>query len=99
MLYEITYKSVPLICNSYYILVITRLFIVFLQLMKAPVASSGKENWQLVYALEKKTKLVDFEMFSDDCIMFLKNAGHLYLNVISFVSHSVQSIQVSFSLA
>ncbi|XP_027759380.1 prolyl endopeptidase-like [Empidonax traillii] len=64
------------------------------KLMKAPVASSGKENWQLVYALEKKTKLVDFEMFSDDCIMFLKNAGHLYLNVISFVSHSVQSIKL-----
>ncbi|KAF2988247.1 hypothetical protein EK904_001901, partial [Melospiza melodia maxima] len=63
-------------------------------LMKAPVASSGKENWQLVYALERKTKLVDFEMFSDDCIMFLKNAGHLYLNVISFVSHSVQSIKL-----
>ncbi|KFW88829.1 Prolyl endopeptidase-like, partial [Manacus vitellinus] len=64
------------------------------KLMKAPVASSSKENWQLVYALEKKTKLVDFEMFSDDCIMFLKNAGHLYLNVISFVSHSVQSIKL-----
>ncbi|XP_068865851.1 prolyl endopeptidase-like isoform X3 [Aphelocoma coerulescens] len=64
------------------------------KLMKAPVACSGKENWQLVYALEKKTKLVDFEMFSDDCIMFLKNSGHLYLNVISFVSHSVQSIQL-----
>ncbi|NXR18047.1 PPCEL protein, partial [Cinclus mexicanus] len=64
------------------------------KLMKAPVASSGKENWQLVYALEKKTKLVDFEMFSDDCIMFLKNAGHLYLNVISFVSHSVQPIKL-----
>ncbi|XP_032909586.1 prolyl endopeptidase-like isoform X6 [Catharus ustulatus] len=64
------------------------------KLMKAPVASSGKENWQLVYALEKQTKLVDFEMFSDDCIMFLKNAGHLYLNVISFVSHSVQSIKL-----
>ncbi|NXU09454.1 PPCEL protein, partial [Pardalotus punctatus] len=64
------------------------------KLMKAPVASSGKENWQLVYALEKKTKLVDFEMFSDDCIMFLKKAGHLYLNVISFVSYSVQSIKL-----
>ncbi|XP_071433395.1 prolyl endopeptidase-like isoform X3 [Pithys albifrons albifrons] len=64
------------------------------KLMKAPIASSGKENWQLVHALEKKTKLVDFEMFSDDCIMFLKNAGHLYLNVISFVSHAVQSIKL-----
>ncbi|RMC12475.1 hypothetical protein DUI87_09992 [Hirundo rustica rustica] len=64
------------------------------KLMKAPVASSGKENWKLVYAPEKKTKLVDFEMFSDDCIMFLKNSGHLYLNVISFVSHSVQSIKL-----
>ncbi|NXB33522.1 PPCEL protein, partial [Eulacestoma nigropectus] len=64
------------------------------KLMKAPVASSGKENWQLVYALEKRTKLVDFEMFSDDCIMFLKNAGHLYLNVISFISHSVQSVKL-----
>ncbi|XP_053920224.1 prolyl endopeptidase-like isoform X2 [Cuculus canorus] len=64
------------------------------KLMKAPVASSGMENWQLVYALEKKTKLVDLEMFSDHCIMFLKNAGHLYLNVLSFVSHSVQSIKL-----
>ncbi|OPJ72368.1 prolyl endopeptidase-like isoform B [Patagioenas fasciata monilis] len=64
------------------------------KLMKAPVASSGIENWQLVYALEEKTKLVDLEMFSDHCIMFLKNAGQLYLNVISFVSHSVQSIKL-----
>uniref|UniRef100_A0A672UM94 Prolyl endopeptidase n=1 Tax=Strigops habroptila TaxID=2489341 RepID=A0A672UM94_STRHB len=64
------------------------------KLMKAPLASSGMENWQLVYALEKKTKLVDLEMFSNHCIMFLKNAGHLYLNVISFVSHSVQSIKL-----
>ncbi|KAM9564820.1 prolyl endopeptidase-like isoform 7-T8 [Guaruba guarouba] len=64
------------------------------KLMKAPVAASGKENWQLVYALEKKTKLVDLEMFSDHCIMFLKNAGHLYLNAISFFSHSVQSIKL-----
>ncbi|XP_074674144.1 prolyl endopeptidase-like isoform X1 [Strix aluco] len=64
------------------------------KLMKAPVASSGMENWQLVYALEKKTKLVDLEMFSDHCIMFLKIAGHLYLNVISFDSHSVQSIKL-----
>lgn len=65
--------------------------------MKAPVASSGMENWQLIYALEDKTKLVDLEMFSDHCIMFLKNAGQLYLNVISFVSHSVQSIKVCFT--
>ncbi|KAM9609277.1 prolyl endopeptidase-like isoform 3-T3 [Morphnus guianensis] len=64
------------------------------KLMKAPVASSGMENWQLVYALEKKTKLVDLEMFTDHCVMFLKNAGHLYLNVISFVSHLVQSIEL-----
>uniref|UniRef100_A0A8B9VGS2 Prolyl endopeptidase n=1 Tax=Anas zonorhyncha TaxID=75864 RepID=A0A8B9VGS2_9AVES len=63
------------------------------KLMKAPVSSSGMENWQLVYALEEKTKLVDLEMFSDHCILFLQNAGHLYLNVISFVSHSVQSIK------
>ncbi|XP_054676726.1 prolyl endopeptidase-like isoform X5 [Grus americana] len=63
------------------------------KLMKAPVASSGLENWQLVYALEEKTKLVDLEMFSDHSVMFLKKAGHLYLNVISFVSHSVQSVK------
>ncbi|XP_066849893.1 prolyl endopeptidase-like isoform X8 [Anser cygnoides] len=63
------------------------------KLMKAPVGSSGMENWQLVYALEEKSKLIDLEMFSDHCILFLQNAGHLYLNVISFVSHSVHSIQ------
>lgn len=67
--------------------------------MKAPVSSSGMENWHLVYALEEKSKLVDLEMFSDHCVMFLKNAGHLYLKVISFVSHSVQSIKVCFNLA
>lgn len=63
------------------------------------MASSGMENWQLVYALEEKTKLVDLEMFSDHCVMFLKNAGHLYLHVISLVSHSVQSVKVRYSLA
>lgn len=67
--------------------------------MKASVASTGMENWQLVYALEEKTKLIDLEMFRDHCIMFLQKAGYLYLNVIAFVSHSVQSIQVCFSLA
>ncbi|NXN92569.1 PPCEL protein, partial [Rhinopomastus cyanomelas] len=64
------------------------------KLMKAPVASSGMENWQLVYTPDKKTKLVDMEMFRDHCVMFLKNAGHLYLNVISFPSGSVQSIKL-----
>ncbi|NXF97547.1 PPCEL protein, partial [Eubucco bourcierii] len=64
------------------------------KLMKAPVSSSGMKNWHLVYALEKKTRLVDLEMFSDHCVMFLKNAAHLYLNVISLVSHSVQSIKL-----
>ncbi|NXJ75560.1 PPCEL protein, partial [Trogon melanurus] len=64
------------------------------KLMKAPVATSGMENWQLVYALEKKTKLVDLEVFSDHCIMFLKNAGRLYLKVISFLSHSIWSIKL-----
>ncbi|XP_025928039.1 prolyl endopeptidase-like isoform X5 [Apteryx rowi] len=63
------------------------------KLMKAPVASSGMENWQLFYALEEKTKLIDLEMFSNHCIMFLQHTGHLYLNVISFVSHSIQSIK------
>ncbi|XP_068795734.1 prolyl endopeptidase-like isoform X1 [Struthio camelus] len=64
------------------------------KLMKAPVASSGMENWQLFYALEEKTKLIDLEMFSNHCIMFLQHTGHLYLNVLSFVSHSVQSIKL-----
>ncbi|XP_068014970.1 prolyl endopeptidase-like isoform X2 [Melanerpes formicivorus] len=64
------------------------------KLMKAPVSSSGMESWHLVYALEKKTKLVDLEMFSDHCVMFLKKAGHLHLNVISFISHAVQSIEL-----
>ncbi|OXB77946.1 UNVERIFIED_CONTAM: hypothetical protein H355_003169 [Colinus virginianus] len=64
------------------------------KLMKASVASTAMENWQLVYALEDKTKLIDLEMFSDHCVMFLQKAGHLYLNVIAFISHSVQSIQL-----
>ncbi|KAM8809251.1 prolyl endopeptidase-like [Eudromia elegans] len=64
------------------------------KLMKAPVASTGLGNWQLFYALEEKTKLIDLEMFSNHCIMFLKRNGHLYLDVISFVSRSVQSIKL-----
>ncbi|NXA46055.1 PPCEL protein, partial [Nothocercus julius] len=64
------------------------------KLMKAPVASSGMENWQLFYALEEKTKLIDLEMFSNHCIMFLQRNRHLYLDVISFASCSVQSIKL-----
>ncbi|NXU58471.1 PPCEL protein, partial [Turnix velox] len=64
------------------------------KLMKAPVDSCGMENWQLVYTLEEKSKLVDLEVFSDHCVMFLKNAGLLYLNVISLLSHSVQTIKL-----
>ncbi|XP_030413534.1 prolyl endopeptidase-like isoform X1 [Gopherus evgoodei] len=64
------------------------------KLMKTPVGSYGMENWQLVYTLKEKTKLIDLEMFRDHCVMFLKHYGHLYLNVISLVSHSVQSIKL-----
>uniref|UniRef100_A0A8C0H4N1 Prolyl endopeptidase n=2 Tax=Chelonoidis abingdonii TaxID=106734 RepID=A0A8C0H4N1_CHEAB len=64
------------------------------KLMKTPVGSCGMENWQLVYMLKEKTKLIDLEMFRDHCVMFLKHYGHLYLNVISLVSHSVQSIKL-----
>ncbi|XP_025902034.1 prolyl endopeptidase-like isoform X2 [Nothoprocta perdicaria] len=64
------------------------------KLMKAPVASSGMENWQLFYALEEKTKLIDLEMFSNHCVMFLQRNRHLCLDVISFLSHSVQSIKL-----
>ncbi|XP_072188227.1 prolyl endopeptidase-like isoform X3 [Excalfactoria chinensis] len=62
------------------------------KLMKTSVASTSMANWKLVYAPEEKTKLIDLEMFRDHCIMFLQKAGYLYLNVIAFVSHSVQSI-------
>ncbi|XP_048698953.2 prolyl endopeptidase-like isoform X4 [Caretta caretta] len=64
------------------------------KLMKTPVGSYGMENWQLVYTLQEKTKLIDLEMFRDHCVMFVKRYGHLYLNVISLVSHSVQSIKL-----
>ncbi|XP_067421178.1 prolyl endopeptidase-like isoform X2 [Emydura macquarii macquarii] len=64
------------------------------KLMKTPFGSYGMKNWQLVYKLKEKTKLIDLEMFRDHCVMFLKQCGHLYLNVISLVSHSVQSIKL-----
>uniref|UniRef100_A0A8D0GLA9 Prolyl endopeptidase n=1 Tax=Sphenodon punctatus TaxID=8508 RepID=A0A8D0GLA9_SPHPU len=64
------------------------------KLMKTPVSSCGIENWQSVYTVKEKTKLVDLEMFSDHCVMFLKYCSHLYLNVISLASHSVQSIKL-----
>uniref|UniRef100_A0A8C8S4Q9 Prolyl endopeptidase n=1 Tax=Pelusios castaneus TaxID=367368 RepID=A0A8C8S4Q9_9SAUR len=64
------------------------------KLMKAPFSSCGMESWQLVYTLKEKTKLIDLEMFRDHCVMFLKHYGHLYLNVISLASHSVQSIKL-----
>lgn len=64
--------------------------------MKTPLGSCGMENWQSVYTLKEKTKLIDMEMFKDQCVMFLKYYNHLYLNVISLGSHSVQSVEVHF---
>ncbi|XP_074845730.1 prolyl endopeptidase-like isoform X2 [Carettochelys insculpta] len=64
------------------------------KLMKTPVGFYGMENWQLVYTLKENTKLIDLEMFRDHCVIFLKHYGHLYLNVISLVSHSVQSMKL-----
>ncbi|GCB73361.1 hypothetical protein scyTo_0002500 [Scyliorhinus torazame] len=53
------------------------------RLMKAPVSSPGMKNWQMVYAVKEKTKLIDMELFKDHCIMMLKCYGHLYLQVFS----------------
>ncbi|XP_006014802.2 prolyl endopeptidase-like isoform X1 [Alligator sinensis] len=64
------------------------------KLMKTPLGSCGMENWQSVYTLKEKTKLIDMEMFKDQCVMFLKYYNHLYLNVISLGSHSVQSVEL-----
>ncbi|XP_019404919.1 PREDICTED: prolyl endopeptidase-like isoform X5 [Crocodylus porosus] len=64
------------------------------KLMKTPLGSCGMENWQSVYTLKEKTKLIDMEMFKDQCVMFLKYYNHLYLNVISLASHSVQSVEL-----
>uniref|UniRef100_UPI00398F48BA prolyl endopeptidase-like isoform X1 n=1 Tax=Pristiophorus japonicus TaxID=55135 RepID=UPI00398F48BA len=53
------------------------------RLMKAPISSPGMKNWQTVYAVKERTKLIDMELFKDHCIMILKCYGHLYLHVFS----------------
>ncbi|XP_072121088.1 prolyl endopeptidase-like isoform X4 [Mobula birostris] len=52
-------------------------------LMKAPISSSGMQNWKTVYAVKDKHKLIDMELINDHCIMILKYYGHLYLHVFS----------------
>ncbi|XP_062911733.1 prolyl endopeptidase-like isoform X3 [Mobula hypostoma] len=52
-------------------------------LMKAPISSSGMQNWKTVYAVKDKHKLIDMELINDHCIMILKCYGHLYLHVFS----------------
>ncbi|XP_053167944.1 prolyl endopeptidase-like isoform X2 [Hemicordylus capensis] len=64
------------------------------KLMKTPVDSCGLDNWQSIYTVKEKTKLIDLEMFKDHCIVFLKFDGHLYLDVISLVSASVHSVKL-----
>ncbi|XP_029449200.1 prolyl endopeptidase-like isoform X2 [Rhinatrema bivittatum] len=66
------------------------------KLMKAPVGSCGKENWQLVYSVKEKAKLVDLEMMGDHCALFLKYRNHLYFDVLSLTTESVsQSFKIT----
>ncbi|MEE6474148.1 hypothetical protein FKM82_010286 [Ascaphus truei] len=58
------------------------------KLMKTPLSSDLK-HWQLVYNVKEKTRLVDMEMLTDHCVMFLKDQNHLYLDVISLANDSV----------
>ncbi|XP_005999618.1 prolyl endopeptidase-like isoform X2 [Latimeria chalumnae] len=53
------------------------------KLMKTPVDAFGMENWQLVYSVKEKCKLIDMDMFKDHCVMLLKHWGTLHLDVIS----------------
>ncbi|XP_069787186.1 prolyl endopeptidase-like [Narcine bancroftii] len=53
------------------------------RLMKAPISSSGIQNWKMVYAVKEKHKLIDMELFNDHCILILKYYGYLYLHVFS----------------
>ncbi|XP_072906772.1 prolyl endopeptidase-like isoform X2 [Hemitrygon akajei] len=66
------------------------------RLMKAPISSSGMQNWKTVYAVEDKHKLIDMELINDYCIMILKCYGHLYMHVFSLEEPgAVKSIQLS----
>ncbi|XP_072121087.1 prolyl endopeptidase-like isoform X3 [Mobula birostris] len=65
-------------------------------LMKAPISSSGMQNWKTVYAVKDKHKLIDMELINDHCIMILKYYGHLYLHVFSLKEPgAVKSIPLS----
>ncbi|XP_074061175.1 prolyl endopeptidase-like isoform X2 [Macrotis lagotis] len=63
------------------------------KLMKTSVNSRNMKNWQLIYTLKRKTKLIDMVMFKDHCVMFLKYCNQLYLNSISLNDHSIQSLK------
>nr|XP_033792700.1 prolyl endopeptidase-like [Geotrypetes seraphini] len=59
------------------------------KLMKTSIGSFGLQNWQLVYEVKEKTKLVDMDMMGDHCALFLKYCNYLYFDVFSLVTESV----------
>ncbi|XP_044519222.1 prolyl endopeptidase-like [Gracilinanus agilis] len=63
------------------------------KLMKTSVNSCSMKNWQLIYTLKKKTKLIDLMMFKDHCVIFLKYCNQLYLNIITLNDQSIQSLK------
>ncbi|XP_072491819.1 prolyl endopeptidase-like isoform X1 [Notamacropus eugenii] len=64
------------------------------KLMKTSVNSCSMKNWQLIYALKRKTKLIDMVMLKDHCVMFLKYCNQLYLSTVSLNDHSVQCFKL-----
>uniref|UniRef100_A0A5F8GFX3 Prolyl endopeptidase n=1 Tax=Monodelphis domestica TaxID=13616 RepID=A0A5F8GFX3_MONDO len=64
------------------------------KLMKTSINSCSMKNWQLIYTLKRKTKLIDLVMFKDHCVIFLKYCNQLYLNIISLNDHSIQSLKL-----
>ncbi|XP_069464554.1 prolyl endopeptidase-like isoform X2 [Ambystoma mexicanum] len=59
------------------------------KLMKTPVNACSMDNWELIYKVNEKTKLVDMELVKDCGVMLLKHNNYLHLSAISLVSESV----------
>ncbi|XP_030051664.1 prolyl endopeptidase-like [Microcaecilia unicolor] len=67
------------------------------KLMKTSIGSCGIQNWQLIYEVKEKAKLVDMDMAGDHCALFLKCCNYLYFDVFSLVTESVvQSFKLPF---
>ncbi|KAM5292074.1 prolyl endopeptidase-like isoform 3-T3 [Ctenodactylus gundi] len=63
------------------------------KLMRTAADSPAIMNWDLFFTMKRNTKVVDFDMFKDHCVLFLKHSNLLYVNVIGLADDSVRSLK------